>query len=970
MKSPIVKSTLREIKSTFGRYLAIIMIIALGVGFFAGLKVTRPAMLKTGQKYLSEADMYDFRLLSTLGYTDKEVEKLAEIEGVEYAVGSFSTDGVFDIGGSEKVFAAHSVTEKVNLLKTVYGKMPTAPDECVLDHSRYGSDMIGKTVTVTEGKGFAFKDYRVVGIVSSPYYLNIERGNTKLGDGTVNAFIYIPFDGFDTEVYSEVFVTLKNKADIFSEEYDRIISDAEKAVGDGNTEVSTARFDSIKSDALSEIDDAEKKYNDSFSEYLDKKSKAEKELADTLDKLNSAEKELADRKKALEDGFSQLDEAEKTLKANISEAKSQMSQLEAAGMTGTEAYLKLSATVAALEGKLSECAEQRKTLENGRAESEKAEKELAASKEEYNSAKEKADRELADAGSELTDAKKKIDDARADVEAMEKPTTYLLDRGDNTGYVCYDSDSKIVDGVAKVFPVFFFLVAALVCTTTMTRMVDDERVQIGTLKSLGYGSGAVSGKYVFYSGSAALIGCVGGFFLGTWLFPMAIWKAYGMLYGFAPVEYVFDVPLAVISLAAAMLCSVGSTLLSCRDELTRRPAELIRPKSPKAGKRILLERIGFIWHRLPFLRKVSLRNIFRYKRRLFMMILGIGGCTALVLTGFGLRDSIADIANMQFDNVTVYDYVVTFSSPLDENARKKFEADNSAVLSSVGFFCQESGDVISGAGKNRSVTVVASLSGQFSDFIRLHNGNTDIPSPGKGEVVLDRRTASDISVSVGDTVAIRDIDMNEVTLRVIGICDNYVYNYAFISYDSIDGIGSGIKTVYANVREGVDIHAASAELMKSDNVLNVTVNADIRSRVDNMMKSLDSIVWLVIGCAGALALVVLFNLSNINITERVREIATIKVLGFYPSETSAYVFRENLILTALGTLFGIPLGIWLHSFVISCIKIDMVSFDNILKPVSYLLAVLMTFMFAFAVELVMRRRIDGINMAESLKSAE
>ena len=212
--------------------------------------------------------------------------------------------------------------------------------------------------------------------------------------------------------------------------------------------------------------------------------------------------------------------------------------------------------------------------------------------------------------------------------------------------------------------------------------------------------------------------------------------------------------------------------------------------------------------------------------------------------------------------------------------------------------------------------------------------------------------------------------MNEVTLRVIGICDNYVYNYAFISYDSIDGIGSGIKTVYANVREGVDIHAASAELMKSDNVLNVTVNADIRSRVDNMMKSLDSIVWLVIGCAGALALVVLFNLSNINITERVREIATIKVLGFYPSETSAYVFRENLILTALGTLFGIPLGIWLHSFVISCIKIDMVSFDNILKPVSYLLAVLMTFVFAFAVELVMRRRIDGINMAESLKSAE
>lgn len=969
MRSPIVKSTLREIKSTFGRYLAMILIIALGVGFFSGLKVTRSAMLKTGQKYLAEANMYDFRLLSTLGYTDTEVGKLSQIDGVEYAVGSFSTDGVFDIGGSEKVFAAHSITENLNLLKIEAGRMPETANECVLDYNRYGEDMIGKTVRVTDGDGFRFSEYKVVGIASSPYYLNIERGNTKLGDGTVNAYIYIPYEGFDTDIYSEVFITLKNKADIFSDEYDRIISEAEKAVDEGNKSVSISRFNTIKSDALSEISDAEIKYNDSYSKYLDKKSEAEKTLADSLEKLESAEKEIADRKKTIDDGFAQLEEAEKTIDQNISSAKAQLSQLEAVGMTGTEAYIKLNATVTALQAKKTECAEQRKALENGMTELETVEKELALSREEYNKAKADADSELSDAEKELADAKQKIDDSRAEVDAMEEPTTYLFDRDDNTGYACFDSDSNIVDGIAKVFPVFFFLVAALVCTTTMTRMVDDERVQIGTLKSLGYGSAAVSGKYVFYSGSAALIGCIGGFFFGTWLFPIAIWKAYGMLYGFAPLEYVFDVPLAVISLAAAMLCSVGSTLLSCRNELTRRPAELVRPKAPKAGKRILLERIGFIWRKLPFLRKVSLRNIFRYKRRLFMMILGIGGCTALVLTGFGLRDSIADIANMQFDNVTVYDYVVTFSSSLDKEARDRFEADNADILSSVGFFCQESGDIVCG-GKTRSVNVVASVSGQLSDFIKLHKGSTVIPAPGKGEVVLDRRTASDISASVGDTVVIRDIDMNEVELKVTGICDNYVYNYAFISYESISDIGSGIKTVYANVKDGTDLHEASAELMKNDGVLNVTVNADIRSRVDNMMKSLDSIVWLVIGCAGALAFIVLFNLSNINITERVREIATIKVLGFYPAETRSYVFRENLILTALGTVFGIPLGIWLHSFVISSIKIDMVTFDSILKPLSYLLAVVMTFVFALAVELVMKRRIDGINMAESLKSAE
>ena len=931
MKSSLIKSTFREIKGSFGRYLAIIVIIALGVGFFSGLKVTRHSMLETADQYVTESNMYDFRLLSSIGYTDDEINGLTSLDGIEYAEGAFSADAVFKINGTERVFKVHSLTEKINKLSVVAGRLPEKSDECVLDSERYDESCIGKTIT-TDDKIFSHSEYTVCGIVSSSYYLNIERGNTKLGDGTISAYAYIPYDGFETDLYSEVFLTLEDKAYIMSKEYDELISSIETSVENKNKTVSMERFTLLQNEALSELSDRKQEYSEEIEKFNSVTANTLKAFYDRFDFISSISGELEGKSAA-----EQIEAFSDIIQEKRSEVLVSITALENIGIKEGKEYNLLSEALLSLDAALQECEEAEKLLSDGE--------------------------------SELKNAAEKISQAEKEINEMAEPTVYLFTRDDNIGYSCFESDSKIVDGIAKVFPVFFFLVAALVCTTTMTRMVDEERTQIGTLKALGCGSAAITGKYVFYSGSAALIGCISGFAAGTYLFPLAIWRAYDMLYGFAPIEYVFDGKLAVISFAAAMLCSIGSTLISCRKEFARRPAELVRPKAPKAGKRILLERVTFIWKRLPFLRKVSFRNIFRYKRRLFMMILGIGGCTALVLTGFGIRDSISNIANLQFDNVTVYYYVISFYSNITAEERDLFCKNNMDKLSMCEFVYQGSGDIIDKSNV-KTVSVVAAVSDKITDFIKLHDGENIIPAPKIGEAVLDKKTADSLGIAIGDKIVIRDIDFNETEFTVSGICDNYVYNYAFISYDSIAELGYEIRNAYAFAAENMDLHEVSAALMEESGVINVTVNADIKNRVDSMMKSLDSIVWLVIFCASALAFVVLFNLSNINITERSREIATIKVLGFYPSESCAYVFRENLILTAMGAVFGIPLGMWLHGFVINCIKIDMVSFDIVIKPLSYLLAICLTFLFAFIVELVMRRKINGINMAESLKSAE
>lgn len=480
-------------------------------------------------------------------------------------------------------------------------------------------------------------------------------------------------------------------------------------------------------------------------------------------------------------------------------------------------------------------------------------------------------------------------------------------------------------------------------------------------------------KYMVYSGSASVIGCVVGFLLGTWGFPKVIWAAYGIMYDTEDILYVFNWKLAVFSVAVSLLCSIGTTWLSCRVELAQVAAQLMRPKAPKAGKRVFLERIPILWNRLSFLRKVSLRNIFRYKKRLFMMILGISGCTALLVTGFGIKDSIAGIADRQFKEIQTYDLNVSLKDPADASTRADLEQFNDKCVNSFLCVMEKNLDLVT-AGGVKSATVVVGDPEKMPEFVNLHTQEgSSISYPGKDKGVISDKLAEEYGVEVGDMITLRDENMREITLTVTAIQKNYIYNYVYISEDTWKNQMSGIpeqKTVYVNVASETDVHEMAAALMQLDNVSNVTVNLDTMQRIGSMMASLDIIVVTVILCAAGLAFIVLYNLTNINITERIREIATIKVLGFYKKETASYVFRENLLLSAMGMALGLALGKFLHSFVMNEIQVDMISFDVYVRPVSYVYSGILTIGFAWLVGKVMGGKLEKISMTESLKSVD
>lgn len=672
---------------------------------------------------------------------------------------------------------------------------------------------------------------------------------------------------------------------------------------------------------------------------------AEEDLRSGREKIRKADKEIADGKEKLEEAKAELEDG----KAELADARAELEE-------GRQE----------LADARAELADAERELEKGRKDLEEGKEELEDAKTEY------ADAE-AEFEEEVRDAQRKIDDARAELADIEEPDDYVLTRETNIGYACYESDSNIVAAIANVFPVFFFLVAALICMTTMNRMVEEQRTQIGVLKALGYSNGVIMGKYLFYAGSAAAVGAVIGSVGGTWLFPKVIWMGYGIMYSMGDILYYFDWKVSLLSLAAALLCSMGAAYISCRHELYSVPAGLIRPKAPKNGKRIFLERITFIWRRMKFLHKVSVRNIIRYKKRFFMMILGISGCTALLVTGFGVKDSVTNVADMQYDEIQIYDIGITFSDSLKKSQMDRME-ETADMLQRTAWLCEESVDVEFG-GKVKSIYMdIPEGTEEFTTFLDLHTPEGEkIPYPGKGEAVLTEKIAENLGIKVGDQVTLRDSDMNQFTVEISALCENFVYNYVYVSKETYtEKLGSepDYKSAYTAVKDGVDVHEAAAVLSESDRVLSVSVTADMRERIAAMMESMDYIVLLIIVCAGSLAFIVLYNLTNINITERIREIATIKVLGFYAKETADYVFRENLVLTGMGAVVGLGLGKWLHWFVMYNINIDMISFKTTIVPLSYGGSLLLTFAFAMFVNGIMFFKLEKINMAELLKSIE
>ena len=652
-------------------------------------------------------------------------------------------------------------------------------------------------------------------------------------------------------------------------------------------------------------------------------------------------------------GFGELDAAKATMEQEFAAAEA---ELDANGALIQESYQEL-------EQNGNKVFRGLKTLEEAKVE-------LKDGWEEYNEGKAEAEAELADAEAELADAKIELEDARKTLEDMGENEIYVLDRTTNMGYNALDNASDIVQGVARVFPAFFLLVAALVCITTMTRMVDEERTQIGTLKAMGYSNRDIISKYMIYAGSGAIVGCGLGVLLGSVAFPRILWVAYKTMLSISD-DIVLKVNwwlcgAVVVTYTAVMLFV---TWYCCRKALREEPAELIRPKAPEAGKKILVEYLPF-WDKISFLNKVTLRNMFRYRQRFAMMLLGIGGCTALLVTGYGLRDSITNVVDYQFRDVTVYDMAVYFAEGQTPQQQKEFTdtyGDRADIL-----FYHQSNFEFDWNEQTKEIYLVAADE-RVTDYMQFRSNGKELELPKTNEVLLTVGVASMLDIRVGDQITMRNSDMETLDLTVSGIYENYVDNYAVIAPETIEaqrGEPAELQMAFVKVTDGEDPYGLSAEISGEEHVLNISVSEDMADMVNNMMTALDSVVWVVVLCAGLLAAIVLYNLTNININERIREIATIKVLGFRAGETAMYVFKENLALTVIGTVFGLGLGYLLLAFVMSNIKIDLVWFKTVVTPASYLWAAVLTLLSAVIVDVIFYFKLDKINMAEALKSVE
>lgn len=579
---------------------------------------------------------------------------------------------------------------------------------------------------------------------------------------------------------------------------------------------------------------------------------------------------------------------------------------------------------------------------------------------------------------DLKAAQRTIDQEREKLDELEPATFTLLLRDDNPGYLEYEENANRISSIATVFPTIFFLIAALVSLTTMGRMIEEKRTEIGTYKALGYKNSEVSLKFIIYSLTAGLTGTLLGLLVGFYLFPTIIINAYGQLYNMTEFPTPWYLSYSLIGLAVGLFCTVGISMIVLRVDLMSSPATLLRPKAPKAGKTILLERIQPLWRRLNFNQKVTMRNLFRYKSRMFMTVFGIAGCTAMILTGFGLKNSISDIVPIQFNEVWRYQGIVTFDEEASTQAIEEYQAAVSQLdlLSATLGMTSENLTVAQTGKASQEVTVyVPENPAELSDFVSFTDRKTgEVYALGDNGVIINEKLAKLFQLAIGDTIELKNGDNEIFEVNISGITENYVGHFAYFSPTYYEEIFGEIPTynsellLFSEALTKEQENQIANDLMKQDRVLNVTFLSDSSTALDDTTEILNIVVWLLIISAGLLAFIVLYNLNNINISERIRELSTIKVLGFYNKEVTMYIYRENIFLTLFGIIAGLFLGQILHGYVLATVELDMLMFSPEIHLLSYLYSSLITLFFTIIVGFVMYQKLKHVDMIEALKS--
>ena len=1077
MKKAVIKDALREIKKSYKRFISILLMAFLGVGFFAGIRASSPDMLDTIDTYYKNQNVYDIQVLSTLGLTSDDINAISKIENVEHVDGNFETDGQIEVGNKEVIAKVMSLND-FNTPVLIDGSLPSAKNECVVEERflTVNNKNIGDTIELNikdmqndNGEDVPYlyeKELKIVGTVQSPMYISVDRGTSTLGSGKIDYYMYIPKSNVQANsIYTNIYVKVKdaNKYTTSSKKYEDCVNSVKTEIEKIKDNREKSRYDGLVNTVTKKVEDAEKELNTQKTDAKSKIADAEKELENGKKQIGDAEKtiksnrikadkefnkayaELINGKNKIADSEKQLESKEKqaneefdklekqkaelnnqltTLNSGITEVQKNIENINIAlknpNLT-SEQKANFEKTKKQLENKLSELNNTKAQLvsaiskidsgiASGKAEIksaknklqsaknelkksenayysnktstyeqlDNAEKELELSKKELKDGENELEKNKKELSEKIADAESKLNDARAKIAEIENPKWYVLDRNGNAGYSSFIQDTDSIANIGKVFPVIFFIVAALISLTSMTRMVEEQRTQIGTLKALGYNKLQITSKYVLYASLACIIGSILGMSVGFVLLPKIVWKMYSMMYQIGDIQTSFNFEIGSLGFILIVISILGATIYAVIKELIQTPATLMRPKSPKMGKRVFLEKVTFIWKRLSFSRKVTVRNIFRYKKRFLMTIIGIMGCTALIVTGFGIRDSIRAIMPDQYEKVFNYDLQINLKADLDKKQKQDFinSLTNDDKIEKLSETYMSSISAINGSIEENVQIIVPNNNSDFNTLINLTDvkskNNLSLPEDG---VLLTDKAAQLLGVEAGDNITLKDTDENETNVKVTNVVENYVYHYIYMSksmYENLYG-----KSFDSNVILTKDFNLDNEtednfvkDLMNMPEVASVTRISTAMNMMNDTMKSLNYVVVILIVSAGLLAFVVLYNLSNVNISERIRELATIKVLGFYDKEVYLYITRETIILTAIGLVLGLVAGYFLDFFILETCEINMLRFRKFVAPLSFVFAALITILFTIIVNIVTYFALKKIDMIESLKSVE
>ena len=1009
----IFKNSFRKIWKSKGRFLSLILIVILGTSFFAGVRETASDMIKTLDNYYDETNLYDFKIVSTMGLTDDDIKSLEEIKGIEEVEGTYSIDTLID-GNAVKISALSDIS-KVTL---VDGKMPKKIGECLGEEGYYN---IGDTIKIEDDTYLNNNTCKIVGTVNSSSYIYENKGISTVGDGKLDSLIYVPKDNFKLDYYTEIYLVAegtKNELS-YSDSYDEIIEKVNKKLQELKPLRETARYEEILKEAMDKVVNAENelakvksenesKFNNALMELNSNKIKLDEGLEEYNSNLYTLNKTKEDTEKEINNGFNALNNAKSefnnalnmagltvdSLQPTLDTINTNISNLEKQ-LEGIDSSDSLYETINARLNELKSNKSNIETLINTNKTITEQETTLNTSLSTWN-------KEYNNAINELNSAKKEIDDGYRELEKgydeyntnynlyldeiskyeteinevkkeinnIEKPVWYLLTRSDLTGYTSFYESATKVDSIAAVFPIFFILIAFLMAFNTMNRMIEEERSEIGAFISLGIRKSTISFSYLLYVFIACVLGLVIGLSIGYTVIPRILYTVYAASFTIPELStYANPYACLIIVLTTIILMSIVVFITLIKD-FRLAPATILRPAAPKNGKKILLERIKLFWRHLSFSWKITLRNLFRYKKRIFMTVLGIAGCTALLLTGFGIKDSLSDLLDIQYGEIQHYDATLVLNDDVDkDDVTKSLSLNNltNYTTTNIASFTFKANN------KNLDFTLIAFMNeDNINDYVTLKSlDGSDLNLSDDG-VIITEKMAQVLDAEVGKNISIRNSDNELFIVKVSGICENYISNFMYMNSTYYEEIfdDTEYNSYLVNLDDSINKEKLSNNLLDTGYFGAIQYTEDNMDMFNDIIAGMNNIVYLIIAFSSFLAITVLYNLTIININERKREIATLKVLGFRDREVSSYVYRETIILTIVGIIVGIFLGFSLNTFILMIAETDEILFIKIIKPLSYVLSFIIIIVFSVIVQVITYFILKRVDMIDSLKSVE